>query len=75
MSKSIVKMVKVLKDKEVEKCTVINCKKILKEGEYVTIQGKKYCKECAVLIAQEEMKLLSTSYIRPAAQSEEENTE
>jgi hypothetical protein len=68
-------MVKVLKDKEVEKCTVINCKKILKEGEYVTIQGKKYCKECAVLIAQEEMKLLSAYYTSPTAQTDEENRE
>nr|MDO8082422.1 hypothetical protein [Candidatus Freyarchaeota archaeon] len=64
-----------MKDKEAEKCTVINCKKILKEREYVTIQGKKYCRECAVLIAQEEMKLLSASYTSPAAQSEEENIE
>jgi hypothetical protein len=68
-------MVKILKDNEAEKCTVINCKKILKEGEYVTIQGKKYCRECAVLIAQEEMKLLSASYTSPDAQSGEEDME
>ncbi|WXG41862.1 MAG: hypothetical protein WED07_14040 [Candidatus Freyarchaeum deiterrae] len=64
-----------MKDKEAEKCTVINCNKILKEGNYVTIQGKKYCKECAVLIAQEEMKLLAEFYTSSPDQSGEEYTE
>ncbi|MEM2146852.1 MAG: hypothetical protein QW279_15925 [Candidatus Jordarchaeaceae archaeon] len=64
-----------MKDKETEKCTVINCNKILKEGDYVTIQEKKYCKECAVLIVQEEMKLLSTFYISPATQLGKEKVE
>jgi len=65
--------VKTLKDKEVGKCAVINCDKILKEGEYVAIQGRKYCRECAVLIAQEEMKLLLASYTSPVARLDEEN--
>ncbi len=46
------------------KCAVINCGKILEEGNYVTIGGKKYCKECAVLIAREELSQFST-YTEP----------
>ncbi|MFB0559885.1 MAG: hypothetical protein ACETWM_01450 [Candidatus Lokiarchaeia archaeon] len=64
-----------MKDKRLEKCSVINCGKILREGEYTTIGGKKYCKECAVLIAQEEIKLLSNPYTHPMTQPKNENTD
>jgi len=36
-----------------EYCAVVNCKKKLKEGEYIEIDGTKYCKSCAALIAKE----------------------
>mgnify|MGYP003730821455 CR=1 FL=1 len=52
------------------KCAVINCGKILEEGKYVTIGGKRYCKECAVLIAKEELSQFST-YTDPKPESNE----
>ncbi|MGQ9720323.1 MAG: hypothetical protein ACUVXA_03265 [Candidatus Jordarchaeum sp.] len=60
--------------KKPEKCAVINCGKILSEGNYATIGEKKYCKECAVLIAQEEIRLLSNPYTSLVTQKRTENT-
>jgi len=62
-----------LKEKKPLKCAVINCGKTLKEGEYVTIGDKRYCKECAVLIAREELKLLSSPFTIQSKPSKEEN--
>lgn len=36
-----------------EYCAVINCKRKLQKGEYIEIDGVKYCKMCATLIAKE----------------------
>ncbi|MHA1385050.1 MAG: hypothetical protein ACTSR3_14980 [Candidatus Helarchaeota archaeon] len=34
-------------------CSVINCQKEVKEGEYKKINGKIYCIQCATLIFRE----------------------
>ncbi|MFX1485746.1 MAG: hypothetical protein ACFFBS_01330 [Promethearchaeota archaeon] len=36
-------------------CSVVNCQKTLKKGEFVEIGGKTYCLECAVLISKSEV--------------------
>lgn len=36
-------------------CSVVNCQKALKKGEFVKIGGKIYCLECAVLISKSEV--------------------
>jgi hypothetical protein len=38
-----------------KKCSVVNCQKEVKEGEYKTIGGKIYCIQCAVLIFRESL--------------------
>ena len=44
--------------KEEKICSVINCQKTVKEGEFVKIGKKTYCVECAVLISESEVRKL-----------------
>ncbi len=39
----------------IRRCSILNCGKILQEGEGKIIAGKLYCIECAVFLLKEEL--------------------
>ncbi|NVM00704.1 MAG: hypothetical protein HWN67_00090 [Candidatus Helarchaeota archaeon] len=36
-----------------KRCSVVNCQKEVKEGQYKVIKGKIYCIQCAILVYRE----------------------